>query len=137
MKGLVLYYSATGNTKSVVDLFPEELYDIHNAKTFDISRMNNYNLIVLGMSTWEQGMPPKIFQKLAPYIIGLDNKNFMLFGSGRIEYEFYCGALDLYRDLLVKNGHKVSQILKFEGYPSDDVMKKAEKFINLANNNIE
>lgn len=62
-KGLVLYYSATGNTKYVAELFPKSIYDIFNIKDFDVNQLNKYDIIVLGMSTWERGMPPKGFSK--------------------------------------------------------------------------
>lgn len=131
-KALVLYYSATGNTKYVAEMFPKSLYDVHNIKDFTLKDIYSYNTIVLGMSTWERGMPPKIFQKYAPYLIGLQNKDFYLFGSGRIEYEHFCGALDLFEEVLNRN-NKVIDKFKFEGFPSSIMIKQAHDFITKIN----
>lgn len=136
-KGLVLYYSATGNTKSVAEMFPRSLYDIENVRNFDVDRLNNYDIIVLGMSTWQRGMPPKIFQKLAPDILALESKTFYFFGSVRVEYEYFCGALDLYKELLEKNNKKVIDIFKYEGYPNNRSFVEAHKFIANVNDKLK
>lgn len=135
-KGLVVYYSATGNTKSVAEMFPSSLYDIVSAKSLDLSKLNNYNVIVLGMSTWQRGMPPKVFQKIAPYLQGLKGKTFYLFGSGRIEYEYYCGALDLFEEVLNRQ-NRVEGVLKYEGYPSNNTAIEAHRFITYINDKLE
>lgn len=124
----MVYYSATGNTKSVAEMFPGDRFDIFNVKDFDIDDFNKYQVIVLGMSTWQRGMPPKIFQKITPCLTELKNKDFYLFGSGRIEYEYYCGALDLFNEILNRE-NKVHEILKFEGYPTENKIKEAKIFI--------
>lgn len=134
-KGLVLYYSATGNTRHVAEMFPTNKYDVYNIKNFVLKDIYKYQTIVLGMSTWERGMPPKIFQKYAPYLVGLENRKIYLFGSGRIEYEYYCGALDLFKEILSQN-NKVLDIFKFEGFPSDNMIKEAKNFINKISNRL-
>lgn len=135
-KGLVLYYSATGNTKTVAEMFDGRFYDVYSLKEFTsqftVDKLNEYDIIALGMSTWQRGMPPKLFQKFAPYLTSLPNKKtFYLFGSGREEYKHFCGALDLYNELLTNAGHWVSEILKYEGYPSDNSIIRAKKFLKI------
>lgn len=134
-KGLVLYYSATGNTKYVAELFPKSIYDIFNIKDFDVNQLNKYDIIVLGMSTWERGMPPKAFQNIKDNLLSLEDKDIFLFGSGRIEYEYFCGALDLF-EVLLSNRNRVNQIFKFEGFPTDKVIFNINKFVNKINNKL-
>lgn len=131
-KGLVLYYSATGNTKYVADMFPKSIYDVINISDFNFDKLNDYKIIVLGMSTWGRGMPPKIFQKYVGKFVSVKNKTFFLFGSGRLEYEFFCGALDLYREVLSRDNN-VGEIFKYEGFPTVNNIKKANEFISKIN----
>lgn len=116
----------------MAELFPKSMYDIKNIVDFNFDKLNDYNLIVLGMSTWGRGMPPKLFQKYTSNFVRLKNKTYYLFGSGRSEYEFFCGALDLYREVLNKN-NKVEEVFKFEGFPTVNNIKKANEFITKIN----
>ena len=117
MKGLVVYYSATGNTQAVAETFNKELFDIVPVRELDYESLNDYQHIILGMSTWQRGMPPKVFQRNIEHCKKLKDKNFYFFGSGRSEYEYFCGALDLYYEIL-KVRNTVSKPMKYEGYPS-------------------
>ena len=117
MKGLVVYYSATGNTQAVAETFNQEYFDIIPVRKLDYETLNNYQTIIIGMSTWERGMPPKVFQRNIDHFKKLSNKDIYFFGSGRSEYEYFCGALDLYYEIL-KHKNNVYKPMKFEGYPS-------------------
>lgn len=118
MKALVVYYSATGNTQSVAETFDKEMFDVIPVRELDYDKLNDYKHIVIGMSTWERGMPPKVFQRNINHFKKLKDKKFYFFGSGRSEYEYFCGALDLYYEIL-KQQNEVTEPMKFEGYPSE------------------
>lgn len=133
----MVYFSATGNTKTVAEMFPSSLYDIVEAKSLDKSTLINYNVIVLGMSTWSRGMPPKVFINLLDDFLECKHASFYLFGSGRIEYEHYCGALDFYKYSLLCGGCTVIGGIKFEGYPTVNTFIKAHRFITRINEKLE
>lgn len=118
MKALVVYYSATGNTQSVAETFDKDMFDVIPVRELDCDKLNDYNHIIIGMSTWERGMPPKVFQRNIDHFKKLKGKKFYFFGSGRSEYEYFCGALDLYYEIL-KQQNEVTEPMKFEGYPSE------------------
>lgn len=115
-KGIVLYYTATGNTKSLLYLFSEDKYDFINMRTTDKLKLNEYNTIVMATSTWGQGIPPKPFLKFKNEILSLKDKRIALFGSGRLEYQHFCGALDILEEM-TKNNNEIVFKYKFEGYP--------------------
>ena len=131
-KGIVLYFSATGNTKAVVDMFDEEKYDIVNvrhAKDIDLSK---YSVVVMGMSTWSRGLPPKPFINIKEKIFSLKGKVIGIFGSGRSEFEFFCGAVDLMEEV-TKDNNTIVFTYKYEGYPKDIDFTNMRKNINEIN----
>lgn len=128
-KGLVLYYSATGNTKSLVDLLDKNKYDVLNVRELDLSALENYDVIVLAMSTWGRGMPPQPFVVASKAIASLKSKIVLLMGSGRVDYEYFCGALDLFKSLLEPHNHVHEDIIRADGYPSKEVFEYARTII--------
>ena len=130
----IFYYSNTGNTKSLVEKIMEDRndFDVFNLKKIDdFSVIDKYKNIILGTSSWGNGVPPRFFSKhqaeLKKY---LNNKNIGLFGSGNSIYPYYCGALDLIWDWL-KNDNKMLFKFKFEYYPT---IKAVNEFRELLNN---
>lgn len=128
-KGLVLYYSATGNTKALVDLLDKNKYDIVNVRELDTVDFKKYDVIVLGMSTWGRGMPPPPFVEASKAITSLEGKIVLLIGSGRVDYEYFCGALDLFKSLLEPHNHVHEDIIRADGYPSKEVFEYARTTI--------
>lgn len=128
-KGLVLYYSATGNTKALVDLLDKNKYDVYSVLAFDLSDLKKYDVIVLGMSTWERGMPPRPFKGVAKALSSTKRKSYLLLGSGRVDYKYFCGALDLYKQLLEPHNYVHRDIIRADGYPTPNLIKEARKII--------
>lgn len=125
----IFYYSATGNTKAIIENIDVRDFDIFNLITVDKVDFESYNVIVIGTSTFGDGVPPSIFKQLTPYLSSLKGKKIGLFGSGNSSYEHYCGALDLLEDFL---GFK-NEILfkyKFESYPTDKAIEEFQSLIN-------
>jgi len=118
-KVCVLYYSATGNTKALVNICESEC-DVFTIRNFDFNKLENYEKILIGTSTWGEGIPPKVFFNLKQELLSIKNKQIGLFGSGNAHFEYYCGALDLLSEMLnVQND--ISFVFKYEGYPKETI----------------
>lgn len=135
-KGLILYYSATGNTKASVDMFSDTLFDKVNTRhDTDSFNLNNYKYIVIATSTWGRGVPPKPFFTLRDKLANLKDKYIVLIGSGRSDFEFFCGALDLLEHI-TKDKNKILFKYKYEGYPTDVVFRDLRKLVKGVEENI-
>lgn len=118
-KGLILYYSVTGNTKASVDLFSDELFEKVNARrNIEEVEMGKYSYIVFATSTWGRGIPPKPFFKIRDKLSNLSGKTIALIGSGRSDFEFFCGALDLLEQI-TQSKNTILFKYKYEGYPTE------------------
>lgn len=127
-KGLVLYYSATGNTKAMLKFFDEERFDIVNIRQNRDIDFNQYNPIVIGTSTWGVGIPPKPFFSIRDELLKIQGKLIGLWGSGRSEFEFFCGGLDLIEQLL-QDKNKILFKYKYEGYPKQIDFDEFEEIV--------
>lgn len=118
-KKLLVYYSMTGNTKAMIPFFEALNFDLIDIRKVDSIDFEPYEFIAFGTSTWGRGLPPKPFFKLRDDIVKIKGKSIGLFGSGRSEYEFFCGALDLLEELLQSGNNKIVFKYKYEGYPRE------------------
>lgn len=125
---IVIFYSMTGNTKAIAAEFEKSGFEVVNMKMVDTVNFDNYSTIVFGTSTWGRGIPPKPFFKIRDRLIGLENKKIGLFGSGRSEYQYYCGALDLLEEML-QDKNEIIFKYKYEGYPRDIDKENINKII--------
>jgi len=118
-KGLILYYSVTGNTKAAVDLFSDKLFDKANTRHgLENVDVNKYEYIVFATSTWGRGIPPKPFFKIRDELASTKGKTIALIGSGRSDFEFFCGALDLLEQI-TQSKNTILFKYKYEGYPTE------------------
>lgn len=127
-KGLIVYYSATGNTKALIEYFDKDKFDIHNIRKENNINFDKYEVIIFGTSTWGRGIPPKPFFHIRDQIANLRGKKIGLFGSGRTEFEYFCGALDLLEELL-KNNNQILFKFKYEGYPKESVKQEFQELL--------
>lgn len=128
-KGLLLYYSFSGNTKAAVNLFNEDLFDVVNIRgNEDNISFDDYDVVVIASSTWGRGAPPQPFFKIRSQLFNIKGKKIGLLGSGRSDFEYYCGALDLFEEVLEKNNNIVFKY-KFEGYPKQVDFENIKKYI--------
>ena len=123
---LILYYSLKGNTKGLIDNVDLKGFDVANINSQKIN-LDKYDVILIGTSTYGRGVPPKPFFDIVGDLKNIRNKKIGLFGSGRSEYEYFCGALDLIEEL-VKDQNEILFKFKFEGYPRG---KDIEEFNKL------
>ena len=114
----VIYYSAKGNTKAIVNLFDDNKFDVYKVTEINNVDFSYYKNIVFATSTWGRGVPPKQFFNVRDVLLSISNKNIGLFGSGQSHYEYFCGALDLLEEMLTLKNNIIFKY-KYEGYPKE------------------
>ncbi|NVD05688.1 flavodoxin FldB [Vibrio sp. JPW-9-11-11] len=123
MKIGLFYGSTTCYTEMAAEkiraIIGEDLVDIHNVKESPLSLMSDYDLLILGISTWDFGEIQEDWNEIWDHIDGivLNGKTVALFGLGDQEGygEWYLDAMGLLHDQLKKTGANVI------GYwPNDD-----------------
>lgn len=112
----VIYYSAKGNTKAIVNKFDEQGYEVYRVSDINSVDFSKYHTVILATSTWDRGQPPKQFYAARSTLLRLKGKRIGLFGSGNSHYEYFCGALDLLEELIKKDNEIIFKY-KYEGYP--------------------
>jgi len=108
----------TGNTKALLEYFNPNTYDIKDIKYNKDIKLDEYNTIIIGTSTWGRGLPPKPFFEIRDSLDQLKDKNIAIYGSGRQEFVYFCGAVDLLNEMLSKKNN-VLFTFKYEGYPQE------------------
>ena len=101
-RAIIVYGSNTGNTESLAGAVAEELQsrlDVTVQNVADISPDDilDYDLILLGSSTWTEGELQEDFQDFFEEMDRLDlsGKKVAVFGPGDSSWEEYCRAVDL------------------------------------------
>ncbi len=125
---LLAHYSLKGNTEGIINHLDLSDFTIINLKKSIEINLNDYDLIVFATSTYGRGTPPPPFFKIRDQLINLKHKKIGLVGSGRTEYEYFCGALDLLEEIL-KDKNEILFKFKFEGYPKDSDKEKFKKIM--------
>ncbi len=123
MKIGLFYGSTTCYTEMAAEkiraIIGEELVDIHNVKESPLSLMADYDLLLLGISTWDFGEIQEDWNELWDQVSGLslNGKTVALFGLGDQEGygEWYLDAMGMLHDELKSTGANII------GYwPNDD-----------------
>lgn len=123
MKIGLFYGSTTCYTEMAAEkmraIIGEELVDIHNVKDTSLTKMTEYDLLILGISTWDFGEIQEDWQAIWDTINGvsLQGKTVALFGLGDQEGygEWYLDAMGLLHDEVKQAGATIV------GYwPNDD-----------------
>jgi flavodoxin II len=143
MKIGLFYGSTTCYTEMAAEkiraIIGEELVDIHNVKESPLSLMNDYDLLILGISTWDFGEIQEdwseIWQKIAG--VSLNGKSVALFGLGDQEGygEWYLDAMGLLHDELKPTGANLIGYWPVQGYEfeaSKALTPDGSQFVGLA-----
>lgn len=143
-KCLIVYYSASGNTKGVTKII-EQLLDAEG-KYFDVLPLqiknNNHDLnieqydhVFIGTPTYGEGLTPNPVLDLLRYLLKhneFDLPPFSVFGTGDTQWATYCKAVDEVEYHLSKKTMVVEK-LKIEQYPiSDNQINKINKFVEMS-----
>lgn len=143
MKIGLFYGSTTCYTEMAAEkiraIIGEDLVDIFNVKDCDISQMSNYDLLILGISTWDFGEIQEDWSAIWQEVGGvpLKDKCVALFGLGDQEGygEWYLDAMGLLHDELKSSGAQLIGYWPNEGYEfeaSKALTEDNSHFVGLA-----
>jgi len=127
MKIGLFYGSTTCYTEMTAEkiraFIGEDLVELHNVKETPLALMNDYDLLLVGISTWDFGEIQEDWNDIWDTIssVDLSGKVVALFGLGDQEGygEWYLDAMGLLHDELVKVGAKPVGYWPNEGYEFD------------------
>lgn len=136
MKVVIIYTTITGNTKELAEeifrIFCRQSVDIsiYRIDEFSVSHLHDYDVVIFGTYTWGTGNIPKEMRTLYREFEELERKGMItaVFGTGDSCYPNYCGAVDLFRDMLYV--HTIlAATLKVELTPQRQDLHRCQKFV--------
>lgn len=140
MKTIVIFGSTTGNTEEVANYVVSGLksagHDVtlKNVMDSEPNEMEQYDLIVLGSSTWNDG---ELQDDFIPFHAAMDEvdlkgKKAAVFGCGESIYEHFCTAVDILKEKLEERGAEiVAEPFKIDGDITDYLPKVEEWASNI------
>ncbi|SEN70826.1 flavodoxin I [Mesobacillus persicus] len=144
MKVAIVYASITGNTKELAEeLF--ELFLAHSVEVtlykiedFPLLDLNQFDAIAVGTYTWGNGEIPTEMRGLYQAFELLGRKSLVtaIFGTGDSFYLRYCGAVDLFRDMLYVHTN-LAAILKVELTPQDQDVDRCHRLVVAIVNRVQ
>jgi len=142
MASAIFYASSTGNTEKAAKAIRNELGGKQALKLFNVAdsgveRMNEYDKIILGSSTWGEGDLQDDWEEVFDEFKTLDfsNKTIALFGLGdQEEYsDYYLDAMGMLYEAVVAQGGNVIGGWTNEGYDFDESKSLVDdSFVGLA-----
>ena len=123
-KALVVYGSTTGNTEMLASYIADTMkahgvdVRIGNVADTDVEDLLNYDIILLGSSTWGDGELQEDFISFYDDLQGmsLKGKRGAAFGVGDSSYGHFCEAVDLLQKKLKTCGAEIiAEGLKVDG----------------------
>jgi flavodoxin I len=138
MATAIFFASSTGNSEEIANKISAEL---NNIEIFDlagtkIEKINEYDKLILGGSTWGDGELNDDWEDVWSDFIKLDlsNKTIALFGLGDQESysDEFCSAMGIIYEQIVKSGAKIVGFTSTEGYYHDGSKAQInDKFVGL------
>jgi len=115
MKAIVIYGSTTGNTEEVANYVGNGLREagheviVKNVADSTPQELTGYDIVLLGSSTWNEGLLQDDFVPFYEQMTGLSlaGKKAAAFGCGESIYEFFCGAVDTLEKKLKELGAEI------------------------------
>ncbi|QUJ67981.1 flavodoxin FldB [Photobacterium sp. GJ3] len=143
MKIGLFYGSTTCYTEmaaeKIRDCIGDDLVDLHNIKETSLSDMNQYDLLILGISTWDFGELQEDWEAVWNQLDGLrlEGKTIALFGLGDQEgyTEWYLDAMGMLHDKLLPSGAQFVGYWPNQGYTfeaSKALTEDKSLFVGLA-----
>jgi len=133
MKIAIIYssMSASKNTESVAQYIHKELEDseLHLVEHFSLEALPMYDAIIIGTYTWGNGEIPQEMQPVYDAFLKQDLSHIVtgVFGTGDTFYPRFCGAVDVFKDLLAEKTN-LAVTLKVELYPQSKDIQKTKLF---------
>lgn len=124
MKIGLFYGSSTCYTEmaaeKIRDILGESLIDLHNIKDTPLQRMEAYDILILGIPTWDFGELQEDWATAWPRLsaLNLHGKIVALFGMGdQLDYsEWFLDALGMLHDTLLAKGVRFVGLWPTQGY---------------------
>lgn len=126
MKTLVVFGSTTGTTRILAQAVRKGLMQlghdvvVRNARNQDPDELDQFDMLVMGCSTWENGALQKDFKPFFERLQDLDLKGRMacVFGAGHSSYSHFCHAVDTIEARLREQGARIlGPSLRVDGSP--------------------
>ncbi len=136
MRIAIVYTSVTGNTQELAEqlyqLFSSESIwvQLYQTEEFPISNLNQFDAILIGTYTWGDGEIPREMWPLYDTFETVTDKELVtaVFGTGDSFYPNYCGAVNLFRDMLYVHTN-LAATLKVELLPQEEDNRRCQKFV--------
>ncbi|MFC3025347.1 flavodoxin FldB [Vibrio zhugei] len=143
MKIGLFYGSTTCYTEMAAEkiraMIGDDIVDIHNVKDTSLTLMNDYDFLILGISTWDFGEIQEDWLEIWEHIdtLSLQGKAVALFGLGDQEGygEWFLDAMGLLHDEVKKLGAQILGYWSIDGYDFDASKALTEdgtQFVGLA-----
>ncbi|MFW5706810.1 MAG: flavodoxin [Bacteroidota bacterium] len=124
-KTVILYGSSTGNTQTIAEklepVFNADIYDVAKASTDDI---DNYDFIIIGVSTWGIGDLQDDWEVFLPKFekANLKGKHVAIYGLGDADAypDTFVDGIGTIYNAIKDSGCKVIGFTETEGYSFDD-----------------
>lgn len=138
MKIAIVYTSKSGNTKELVEWLFHFIskHPIHvnayRVNEFPISQMKQFDAIIIGTYTWGNGDIPHEMMNLFEAFENQAVKRIVtgVIGTGDRFYPKFCGAVDVFRDMLYVYTD-LAVTLKVELRPQVGDLNKCMRFVDL------
>ena len=138
MATAIFYASSTGNTEEIASKISEQLkgVDTFDLSSTDVEKMNDYDKLILGASTWGDGELNDDWDEVFDNFKGIDlsNKTIALFGLGDQESyaDEFCNALGIIYEYVNTTGASIIGFTSSDGYDHDDSKAEVDgKFVGL------
>lgn len=112
-------FSKTGNTFTFIDYITKNISN--NVDTIKVNYkdapsvdLSDYDLIIIGSSTWGDGKIPKNCKEFIISHATKYNKKWIVFGTGNSLFVNYCTAVDSIKKILEDTGNTVLETFKYE-----------------------
>lgn len=138
MASAIFYASSTGNTEEIAENISKALdgLETYNICNTDVSEINNYDKLILGISTWGEGDLQDDWEDIWADFQELDlsNKTVALFGLGDQDSygDEFVDALGTMYEAVKQQGAKIIGFTSIEGYEFDESKAQIdEQFVGL------
>lgn len=134
-RAIIVYGSTMGNTEELANHVAELLEDkydlsLKEVSTVDAEELKEYELILLGSSTWGAGELQDDFIDLYEELVDIDlsNNKAAVFGPGDRAYgDMFCQAVDTLEERLEDLGAEiVLDSFKWDGEIDDEALKEVK-----------
>ena len=140
MSVAVIYGSSMGNTEAAANAIAEKLgiSDVLNVSDIDANKINSYDKLILGSSTWGSGDLQDDWDAFDFSALKLDGKVVAVFGMGDSESysDTYCNAMGKLAENVKKAGANLVGQVSTEGYSYESSEAVVDgNFVGLALDN--